>query len=639
MIAELGHFALALAFGSALVQSAAGLSAKSDMARGVARNAAIAQFLLLGFAFACLAHLFLTGDFSVRVVFENSHSAKPVIYRLSGVWGNHEGSMLLWVLMLGLFGALIAVTKNTPLPLKTRVLGFLGVIGVAFVGFIAFTSDPFARLDPAPLDGQDLNPVLQDPALALHPPVLYFGYVGFSVAFAFAMAGLVENRVDKDWARAVRPWILLAWIALALGIAFGSYWAYYELGWGGFWFWDPVENASLLPWLAGTALLHSVIVVERREALRAWTVFLAILAFAMSLIGTFLVRSGVLTSVHAFASNPERGLFILAIVFGLVGSAFALFAWRAPALKDGGAFAPVSREGALVVNNLFLSTIAAAVLLGTLYPVIIEALTGDLISVGPPYFNLVCGVLLAPLLVLMPLGPLAAWKRADVMSVLSRAWLALAASAGAAVLVLAIYAKLPIVAGLGIAAATWLIAGAALDLVERSGVSRRPAREWISRMLGLPISAYGAALAHAGIGVTLLGISFAGAFKSEAVGELHQGQSLVAGPMRVALQSVTQKSAPSYLAMRGEFRVETGGRAQTVASERRKYRVRGTTTTEVGLALNGASLTYIVLGERQAGVNAWTVRVYHQPLIVFTWLGAAFLAAGGVMALIGRRRR
>ncbi|MFO1187678.1 MAG: heme lyase CcmF/NrfE family subunit [Alphaproteobacteria bacterium] len=638
MIAELGHFALALALGAALVQSIAGLAISNQIAGHIARQAAIAHLALIGFAFACLAHAFLISDFSLRVVAQNSHSAKPLLYRLSGVWGNHEGSMLLWVLMLALFGVLISVSGGVADRLRARVLGFLGVIGVAFVGFIAFTSDPFARLSPAPLDGQDLNPVLQDPALALHPPVLYFGYVGFSVAFAFAMAGLMENRIDKEWARAVRPWILLAWIALALGIAAGSYWAYYELGWGGFWFWDPVENASLLPWLAGTALLHSVIVVERRDALRAWTVFLAILAFTMSLIGTFLVRSGVLTSVHAFASNPERGLFILAIVFGLVGSALALFAWRAPALKEGGTFAPVSREGLVVVNNLFLSTIAAAVLLGTLYPVIIEALSGDLISVGPPYFNLVCGVLLVPLLALMPLGPLAAWKRADLSGVLSRVWIAALVGAAATVVVMAAYGRLSPVGAAGVAAATWLISGAALDLVERAGVFTRPPREWIARTLGLPLSTYGAALAHAGVGVTLLGISFAGAFKSEAVGTLRAGQALSAGPVRVMLRSVEQRVSPSFLAMRGAFRVEEGKGTQEIGSERRKYWVRGVTTTEVGLALRGVSLTYIVLGEPQPQAQSWTVRVYHQPLILLTWLGAGFLAAGGGLALIGRRK-
>lgn len=635
MIAELGHFALALALGAAVVQAGSGLVVNGEAARRVARNTAIAHFALIAIAFACLSYAFAASDFSLRVVVENSHSTKPLLYRLSGVWGNHEGSMLLWVLMLAVFGALIAVTGRAS-PLQSRVLGFLGVIGVAFVGFIAFTSDPFARLNPAPLDGQDLNPVLQDPALALHPPVLYFGYVGFSVAFAFAMAGLLENRIDAAWARAVRPWILLAWIALALGIAFGSYWAYYELGWGGFWFWDPVENASLLPWLAGTALLHSVIVVERREALRAWTVFLAILAFAMSLIGTFLVRSGILTSVHAFASNPERGLFILAIVVGLVGSALALFAWRAPALKEGGAFAPVSREGLLVVNNLFLSTIAAAVLLGTLYPVAVEALSGDLISVGPPYFNLVCGILLVPLLAVMPLGPLAAWKRADLAGLASRAWIAVAASLAAVVLVLAAFGKVSLAAVAGIAAATWLLSGAALDLVQRAGVFKRPPREWLGRALGLPLSAYASALAHAGVGVTLLGISVSGTFKTEAVGVLRDGQSLVAGPVRITLQSVRQTSSPSYLALRGAFRVEEGGAARIIVSERRKYWVRGVTTTEVGLGMRGASLTYIVLGEPQAG-QAWSVRVYHQPLIVLTWLGAAFLAAGGGLALLGRR--
>lgn len=403
MIAELGHYALALALAVALVQTVAPFLGSADGRAGrLTVMAAYGQFLLIGASYLALTYLFIVSDFSVRVVFENSHSSKPLLYRIAGVWGNHPGSMLLWVLILSFFGALLASWRNAfDEELKSRALGIQGLIGAAFLTFILFTSNPFARLVPAPLQGQDLNPVLQDPALAGHPPMLYVGYVGFSVAFALAMAGLINGRIDAAWGRAIRPWVLFSWVALTLGITLGSYWSYYELGWGGYWFWDPVENASLLPWLAGTALLHSAIVVERREALRAWTVLLAILAFAMSLLGTFLVRSGVLTSVHSFAANPSRGVFMLAIFAFFVGAALALYAWRAPSLAPGGAFRPVSREGALIVNNLLLASSAGAVLMGTLYPLVLAALTGDLVSVGPPYFNLICGLLLAPVLLIL----------------------------------------------------------------------------------------------------------------------------------------------------------------------------------------------------------------------------------------------
>src|SRR6266403_2009568 len=424
MIAEFGHYALVLALALALVQASVpmvGARTNDPVLMAVAGPTAVAQFLFVAVAFAALTMCYVRSDFSVVNVFENSHSAKPLIYKISGVWGNHEGSMLLWVLILALFGALVAVFgKNLPLTLKANVLSVQAWIASAFLLFILLTSNPFVRLAPPPLEGRDLNPILQDPGLAIHPPMLYLGYVGFSITFSFAIAALIDGRIEAAWARWVRPWALAAWMFLTLGIAMGSYWAYYTLGWGGWWFWDPVENASLMPWLAGTALLHSAVVMEKRNALKVWTILLAILAFSLSLIGTFLVRSGVLTSVHAFATDPTRGVFILLILCIFIGGSLMLYAWRASALKQGGLFAPISREGALVLNNLFLATACATVFIGTLYPLALEVLTGDKISVGAPFFNATFVPLFIPLLLVVPFGPLMPWKRGDLLGVAQR---------------------------------------------------------------------------------------------------------------------------------------------------------------------------------------------------------------------------
>ncbi|MET0380767.1 MAG: heme lyase CcmF/NrfE family subunit, partial [Methyloceanibacter sp.] len=410
MIAETGHYALILALAVAIVQTVlplAGARLRDPQLAEIAVPAARIQFVLIAIAFAALTVAYVTSDFSVKNVWQNSHSAKPLLYKISGVWGNHEGSMVLWVLILALFGASVATYgANLPRGLKANVLAVQGSIAAAFLLFIIVTSNPFTRLSPAPFDGEGLNPILQDPALAIHPPFLYAGYVGFSMAFSFAVAALIDGRIDAAWARWVRPWTLAAWMCLTLGIALGSWWAYYELGWGGFWFWDPVENASFMPWLAGTALLHSALVMEKRDALKVWTILLAIITFSLSLMGTFLVRSGVLTSVHAFAVDPARGVFILAIMGVFIGGALALFAWRAPLLSQGGLFAPISREGALVLNNLLLTTACAAVLVGTLYPLALEAITGEKISVGAPFFNLTFVPLIVPLLIAVPFGPL-----------------------------------------------------------------------------------------------------------------------------------------------------------------------------------------------------------------------------------------
>src|SRR5712691_6028314 len=471
MIAELGHYALILALGVAIVQTVLpfwGARRHDAQLMAIAVPAAQMQLLLIALAFTALVTAHVTSDFSVMNVWANSHSSKPLIYKIAGVWGNHEGSMVLWVLILALFGAAVAsFGSNLPPELRANVLAVQGSIGVAFLLFIIITSNPFVRLDPAPFDGNGLNPVLQDPALAFHPPFLYTGYVGFSMAFSFAIAALIEGHVDAAWARWVRPWTLAAWMFLTLGIAMGSWWAYYELGWGGFWFWDPVENASFMPWLAGTALLHSALVMEKRNALKVWTILLAILAFSLSLMGTFLVRSGVLTSVHAFAVDPRRGIFILTIMVVIIGGALALYAWRAPRLQQGGLFAPISREGALVLNNVLLTTGCATVFIGTLYPLALESLTGAKISVGPPYFNLTFGPLMLPLLAAMPFGPYLAWKRGDLAGAAQRLFAAAMLSLAVLVATAAVFWRGPWLAPYGIALGVWIVAGAVSEWASR----------------------------------------------------------------------------------------------------------------------------------------------------------------------------
>src|SRR6516165_4975891 len=478
MIPELGHYALMLALGLALIQGTmpiVGTSSNDPALMSMAAPTALAQFFFVAIAFASLAICYVTSDFSVLNVFENSNSHMPFIYRLTSIWGNHEGSMLLWVFILAFFGALVAVFgTNLPAVLKANALAVQAWIAAAFHLFILTTSNPFVRIPQAPFEGRDLNPILQDPGLAFHPPMLYLGYVGFSIAFSFAIAALLEGRIDAAWARWVRPWVLGAWMCLTLGIAGGSYWAYYELGWGGFWFWDPVENASLMPWLAGTALLHSAVVMEKRGALKVWTILLAILTFSLSLIGTFLVRSGVLTSVHAFATDPMRGVFILAILVIFIGGGLALYGWRAPLLKQGGLFAPISREGALVFNNLFLTTACATVFVGTLYPLALEALTGEKISVGAPFFNLTFAPLFIPLMFAMPFGPLMAWKRGDILGVAQRLTVAFGAGIVAIGATFVVAGQGSTLAPFGVGLALFVMAGALIDLAERTMILRIP---------------------------------------------------------------------------------------------------------------------------------------------------------------------
>src|SRR3954471_24116815 len=510
MIPELGHFALILALAVALVQGSLPFvgAARGDVRlMALGRSAALTQALLIVLAFLALMQAYVASDFSVANVVANSHSAKPLLYKISGVWGNHEGSMLLWSLILALFGAAVAVFgNNLPDSLRARVLGVQALIGVGFLAFILFTSNPFERVAPAPIDGNGLNPLLQDPGLAFHPPLLYLGYVGFSVTYAFAIAALLEGRVDAAWARWVRPWTLAAWCFLTCGIALGSWWAYYILGWGGFWFWDPVENASLMPWLAGTALLHSATVVEKRDALKTWTVLLVILAFSLSLLGTFLVRSGVLTSVHAFASDPRRGVFILLLLSLYTGGALLLFAWRAPQLQGGGLFAPISREGGLLLNNLLLTTAAATVLIGTLYPLLLDVVAHQKVSVGPPFYEMTFVPIMVPLLIAMAVGPLLPWKRGDLLAALSRLKLAFIVTAAAALIALAATGAQPIGAACGLALAAWLFAATVTELAERVRLWSEPGGA-LWRALHLPRAAWGMTLAHGGMAIVIAGIT------------------------------------------------------------------------------------------------------------------------------------
>ena len=642
MIVELGHFALILACFVALIQAVLPLwGAQRGVAplMALARPAAQTQFLLVLFAFLALVQAFVVSDFSVSVVAQNSHSLKPLLYKITGVWGNHEGSMVLWVLILTLFGALVATFGgNLPAGLQARALSVQAMIAFGFLVFIIVTSNPFARLARPPADGDGLNPVLQDPGLAFHPPFLYLGYVGFSIAFSFAVAALIEGRVDAAWARWVRPWTLLAWCALTFGIAMGSWWAYYELGWGGWWAWDPVENASFMPWLAGTALLHSAIVVEKRDALKIWTILLAIIAFSFSLIGTFLVRSGVLTSVHAFANDPARGVFILLLLTVAIGGSLALFAVRAPALRDGGLFAPLSREGGLLLNNLFLSVAAGVVFFGTLFPLFASAFDYA-VSVGPPFFNLVFGLLMAPFLCVLPLGPLLAWKRADLLGAAQRVWVAGLVAAITVILLLVVTGGSAVLAVFGLGLAAWLIVGAFADLTERVKLFRVPLGSSWGRLRSASRATLGMTLAHGGLGIVVAGIVAASAWRAEDILAMRPGQSTDISGYTVQFKGVTQVNGPNYSADRGEF-VVSRDRVEVVRlyPEKRFYPVRLQSTTESAIHTTGFGDLYVVLGEDQSG-GARAVRIYHNPLAPWLWVGAVIMVLGGLVSLTDRRYR
>ncbi len=640
MTAELGHFALSLAFGLALLQAVLPLYGAS---RGwtalmeLARHTALGQFVLTAIAFGALTRAYVASDFSVAVVADNSHSLKPLLYRLTGVWGNHEGSLLLWILILTLFGALVALFGGgLREAFRARVLAVQAMIGAGFLAFTLLTSNPFARVWPPPLDGSGLNPLLQDPGLAFHPPLLYFGYVGLSVAFSFAVAALMEGRVDRAWARWVRPWTLAAWAGLTAGIALGSWWAYYELGWGGFWFWDPVENASFMPWLAATALLHSAIAAERREALRAWTVLLAIIAFSLSLLGAFLVRSGVLTSVHAFATDPERGVFILLLLGVATGGALALYAWRAPALGAGVPFRPVSREGALLLNNLVLATACATVLLGTLYPLFLDALDAGKVSVGPPYFAATFVPLIAPALVAMAIGPMLAWKRGDLADALGRLWLAALAAALAAGVALA-YGE--VLAALGLAAAAWIGIGTLVEWAERLRLGRAPAVEVWRRARSLPRAAWGAGLAHLGVAVVVAGITASQCFQSELILAMKPGDNAEIAGYVIRYDGASLVEGPNYRADRATLTVLRNGEPTAVlAPERRFYPVERQHTTEAAIRTTVFADLYAVIGEDDPQAGR-TVRLYHNPLVPWIWIGAIVMALGALVSLSDRRLR
>lgn len=636
---ELGHFALILAFALSLVQSVlplVGARRGDERLMAVGGPVAVTGFALTALSFAALVAAFAESDFSVQNVWENSHSLKPMLFKITGAWGSHEGSMLLWVLILAFFGALVAAFgRNLPNTLKANVLAVQGWIGAAFLLFILLSSNPFDRIDPAPFEGRDLNPILQDIGLAIHPPLLYLGYVGFSISFAFAVAALIEGRTDAAWARWVRPWTLAAWLFLTGGIAMGSYWAYYELGWGGFWFWDPVENASFMPWIAGTALLHSAVVMEKRSALKIWTILLSIMTFSLSLLGTFLVRSGVLTSVHTFATDPTRGIFILMILMLFIGGSLALFAWRAPSMTTGGLFHPISREGALVLNNLFLTTATATVLVGTLYPLLLEAISGDKISVGAPFFNMTFVPLMIPLLLAVPFGPLLAWKRGDVYAAAQRLMTALAGSIAVALAVLLFVDKATVLAALGIGLAAWLMLGALTDLAVKAGVGQTSWAVVPRRLIGLPRSMFGTALAHFGLGVSVIGIVGALAFGTETIVTAKPGGMLNVGGMQVRFEGLRDRNGPNYAERVGTFVTPDGSRLE---SSKRFFAVRQMATTEAGIRTMGFSQLYVSLGDETPDGGV-VVHAWWKPMVTLIWLGAVVMMAGGAVSLLDRRLR
>lgn len=638
MIPELGHFALALACALAFAQAILpiwGAHVRDERLIAAAPGLAVGQLLALGTAAFCLVWSHVSDDFSVLNVAENSNSLKPLIYKITGTWGNHEGSIILWAFILAVCGGGVALFgRNLPGALRARVIGVLGASSAGFLLFSLLTSNPFTRLWPAPIDGQDMNPLLQDPGLAFHPPMLYTGYVGFAVPFAFAVAALLEGRVDASWGRWVRPWTLVSWCFLTGGIALGSWWAYYDLGWGGFWFWDPVENASLLPWLTGTALLHSAIVVEKREALKIWTVLLAIGTFSLSLSGTFLVRSGILNSVHAFANDPARGVFILALLGIVIGSSLLLFAIRAPTLQAGGLFAPVSREGALVLNNVLLCSIAATVITGTMYPLFSDLILHEKLSVGAPFFNATVLPLSAPLFVAMAIGPVLSWKRAALAPALLRLWWAFAVAVGVGLICTT---KLPVLPALAFGGAAWLIVGSWAEIVERIRLFRIPLGDSWARLRHLPTAAFGAALAHAGMGVTIAGI----AGMSLAVQQVvltQPGQTIHAAGLDWTLTSITDEAGSNYNARVANLVVHRPGKADLeMHPSRRTFTTQKMTTTEAAIHTTGFADIYAVLGEERDGGGV--LRLNYNPLAPEIWFGGLIMAIGGGLSLADRRLR
>jgi cytochrome c-type biogenesis protein CcmF len=643
MIPELGHFALIVSLCIALVQAIVPLagSFRGDTAwMAVARPAAQGQFVFVAIAFGCLAWSFVHNDFSVLNVASNSNSSLPLRYRFAATWGSHEGSLLLWVLMLTLWMLAVTVfSRQLPQEVLARVLAVMALVSVGFLTFMLFTSNPFERLLPAVPDGRDLNPLLQDPGMVIHPPMLYMGYVGFSVVFAFAIAALIGGQLDAAWARWSRPWTTMAWAFLTVGICLGSAWAYYELGWGGWWFWDPVENASFMPWLVGTALMHSLAVTEKRGGFKIWTVLLAIIAFSLSLLGTFLVRSGVITSVHAFATDPARGIFILGFLAVVIGSSLALFAWRAPKVGVGGAFALVSRESALLVNNVLLLVAAAAVLLGTLYPLFLDALGLGKISVGPPYFDLVFGVLMAPAMFLMGVGPLARWKEARLPDLASRLKWALGVALACAIAIPLAKGKITVWVALGLLLAIWIMASGAVNLRERLTQLKPSGGSLAFRLRSLPRGYWGMLLAHFGVAVFIVGVTMVRGYETEKDVKMAVGDSVTVAGYAFTLDRLEQVKGPNYDATRGVVHVTRDGRAvATLRPEKRFYPVQQMPMTEADMDSGFTRDLYVSLGEPVAD-GAWVVRVYHKPFIDWIWAGCFLMALGGVVAVSDKRYR
>ena len=643
MIPELGQFAIAMALVAAIVQSFVpiiGASRNNALWMRSANATALLQFLLVAFAFGALMRSFVVSDFTVVNVVENSNSLKPMLYKIAGTWGSHEGSLLLWVLILAAFGAAVAYFGNTiPEGLKARTLSVQAWISVGFLSFMIFTSNPFDRIFPAPLDGNDLNPLLQDFGLAIHPPLLYIGYVGFSIVFSFAVAALIEGRVDPAWARWVRPWTLAAWTSLTAGIGLGSWWAYYELGWGGWWFWDPVENVSFMPWLLGTALLHSAIVTEKRDTFKSWTILLAILTFSLSLLGTFIVRSGLLTSVHAFAVDPERGMYILGLLAVSIGGSLTLFAWRAPQMEGGGLFAPVSREAGLLINNLLLATATATILFGTLYPLFLEAITDEKISVGPPYFNLSFIPIMLPLVVVMAIGPFLSWKRADLRGIISRLKLVMIFAGLAAVIVWYLQTGGPALAVIAMAIAFWLLFATATEWAKRVKLGKPDTWARIKRQ---PRASHGMTIAHMGLAVLMMGAIGASAWKQETLSFAETGTEISLAGFDLLFQGVETVQGPNYIAQRATVRVtKAGGYITTLYPERRAFPVARSATTESAIRQTLAGDLYVSIAEPAAEGHEgkWVLRVIYEPLVNFLWLGVMLLVVGGLMSLSDRRLR
>ncbi len=644
MIPELGHFALIIALCIALTQAMLPLI---GAARGnvvwmrLARPAAQGQFVFVAIAFACLAYAFVANDFSVLNVATNSNSKLPWFYRFAATWGSHEGSLLLWVLMLTVWMLAVSVfSRHLPLEMVARILGVMALISIGFLLFMLFTSNPFQRLLPAAPDGNDLNPLLQDPGMVIHPPMLYMGYVGFSVAFAFAIAALLGGKLDATWARWSRPWTTMAWVFLTVGIALGSGWAYYELGWGGWWFWDPVENASFMPWLVGTALMHSLAVTEKRGGFRVWTVLLAIIAFSLSLLGTFLVRSGVLTSVHAFATDPARGVFILFFLVIVIGGSLALFAWRAPRVGLGGSFELVSRESALLANNVLLLVAAASVMLGTLYPLFLDALGLGKISVGPPYFEAVFVPLMTPALFLMGVGPIAKWKQAELPEMAARLkWAFVIALVTALLLPFTLGKWTPMIA-FGLLLALWVAITSFLNLKQRVALLRTSSRRSLGSQLGaMPRGYYGMLLAHLGIAVFITGVTLVKGYETEKDVRMQPGDTVEVGGYTFELDGLSQVPGPNYEATRGAISVgKDGKKVRTLYPEKRFYQVQQMPMTEAAIDPGLTRDLYVSLGEQVDG-GAWVVRIYHKPFVDWIWGGAFVMALGGILAVSDKRYR